>query len=143
MRLINYNYSPLSVSNRLNRLLGTRTSAIERFGELFDGFWDTETVSNQPAVDFYEDDKNFFVRLELPGVKKDAISLEFENAVLTLSSDHSETKKSEQTSYSFKRSIALPEGAAPDKVTANLKDGILTVTIPKREVAEKRLIKVN
>ena len=142
MKLIHYNYSPLSESNNFNRLFDFRTSAIERLGELFDGFCNNETCSNQLAVDFHEDDKNFFARMELPGVKKDAIKLEVENAVLTCSGDYSEETKNGKANYSFKRSISLPEGAAYDQISADLKDGVLTVRIPKKEVAETRRIKV-
>ena len=142
MKLINYNCSPRSRSNGLNRLFGFRNSAIEHFGDLFDGFWNDESDSNQLAVDFYEDDESFFARMELPGVKKDAINLEIVNGVLTCSVNYSEKNKSGKADYSFKRSITLPEEAASDQVSADFKNGILIVKIARKEIPEARRIKV-
>ena len=142
MKLIHYNYSPLSKSNSLNRLFGFKNSAIERLGDLFDGFWNDETASNQLAVNFYEDDKNFFARVELPGVKKDAINLEIENGVLTCSGNYSEKTRNGKADYSFRRSITLPEEAASDQTSADFKNGVLTVKIAKKETPEALRIKV-
>jgi HSP20 family protein len=142
MKLIRYEYPQAPSTSAFNRLFDLGMPAVERFGELFDDFWGSEAGSHQPAVDLYEDDHNFFARLELPGVKKDAIDLELENAVLTFSGSYSEKTKDMESDYSFQRSIGVPDGVVLDKVTASYKDGILTVTMPKEDTCKPRQITV-
>jgi HSP20 family protein len=142
MKLIRYKYPNTTGCNSLSRLFKFETPPIERFGKLFDELLGSEADADQLPVDLYEDNKNFYVRMELPGVDKDAINLELENAVLTCSGNYSEKTKNGNTDYSFKRSISIPDEAVADQISANQKDGVLTVTIPKKEVAEARRIKV-
>ena len=136
MKLVRYEYPDTKSSNSLSSLFDFGTPTIERFGRLFDEFLGTETHSDQLPVDLYEDDKNFYARMELPGVDKDTIDLELENAVLTCSGSYSEKTENGKTDYSFKRSISVPDDAELDQVSASHKDGVLTVTLPKKEASE-------
>ena len=142
MKLVRYEYPNTKSSNPLSHLFDFGTPAIERFGRLFDDFWGTEAYTDQLPVDLYEDEKNFYVCMELPGVDKNTINLELENAVLTCSSSYSEETKNGKTDYSFKRSVPLPDEAVLDQVSASYKDGVLTVTAPKKKAAETHQIKV-
>ena len=142
MKLIRYQYPNITDYGSLGRLFDFGTPTFKRFKGLFDDFLNTESGLGQLAANLYEDDKNFFVRMELPGVKKEAINLELENSVLTCSGNYSDETKKGKADYSFKRSVSIPDGAAPDQVSANYKDGVLTVKIPKKDVAEARRIKV-
>ena len=90
-------------------------------------------------VDLHEDRDNVYVRAELPGVSREAISLEMIEGFLTL---HATRKDGEQT-LSYNRSIAIPESVQADKVTAALENGVLTVTLPKQEQAKPRKIAIN
>ena len=143
MNLIRYQYPNTTNSNSLENLFnfGT-TSTIRRFGKLFDEFLGSGIYADQPLVDLYEDDKSFYAHFELPGVDKNQINLELENAVLTCSGSHSKGSKDGTANYNFKRSILIPDEAAQDNVSANFKNGVLVVTIPKKEAAEARRIKV-
>lgn len=142
MKLIRYKYPNTINSNPLGRLFGSETPSFVRFEKLFDEFLGAESQQNQIPADLYEDDQNFFVRLELPGVDKDKIDLELEKSVLTCSGRYSKESGNGKTDYSFKRSVSVPKEAASDQVSANYKDGVLTVTLPKKEVSVPRRIKV-
>ena len=142
MKIIRYKYPTASSSNSLNCLFGSGSPSIGRFQKLFDEFLGVESPQDQLPADLYEDDQNFFVRLELPGVNKDEIDLELENSVLTCSRRHSEKTEDGKANYSFKHSMSVPKGVVSDQVFANYKDGILTVILPKKEASVPRRIKV-
>lgn len=95
-----------------------------------------------PAVDLYEDDNNFYTRIELPGVKKKEIDVKLENEVLTISGNQKSTKKKGEQNLSFNRSLSIPDGIQGDKIKATYEDGILTVTLPKIELRKPKLIEV-
>ena len=136
MKLIRYQYPNTTGYGSLGRLFDFGTPTFKRFKELFDDFLGAESELGQLPVDLYEDDKNFFARMELPGVKKEAINLELDNSVLTCSGNYSNETEKGKANYSFKRSISIPDGAASDQVSANYKDGILTVKMPEKDLGK-------
>ena len=96
------------------------------------------------AVDLYEDKDNTYVRAELPGVDRKDINVEMVDDYLTISgarkafgADGKETE-----SVEFSRSITVPEAVQADKIAAAYENGVLTVTLPKREEAKPRKITV-
>lgn len=99
-----------------------------------------------PAVNIKEDKENFFVEVAAPGMNKNDFKIVNENGALTISCERKEEKQEikEDESYSrkefyyasFSRSFTLPESADADKITANYKEGILSVSIPKKEEAK-------
>ena len=95
-----------------------------------------------PAADLYEDDNNFYARIELPGVKKKEIDVKLENAVLTVSGNRKSKENEGEQSLSFNRSLSIPDGIQGDKIKATYEDGILTVTLPKVELSKPKLIEV-
>ena len=94
------------------------------------------------AADLYEDDNNFYARIELPGVKKKEIDVKLENALLTISGNRKSTENEGEQSLSFNRSLSIPDGIQGDKIKATYEDGILTVTLPKVEIRKPKLIEV-
>jgi HSP20 family protein len=104
-----------------------------------------------PPLDVFEDKDNLIVRAEVPGMKREDIDVSFHDGVLTLSGERkSEEKYSEAETYRserflgrFQRTVTLPTPVDADKVKANYKDGILTVTLPKTEEAKPKQIEVN
>lgn len=90
-------------------------------------------------VDLYEDKDNTYVRAELPGVKREDIAVEMVEDYLTINA----TRKEGEQSFSFSRSITIPESVQADKVSAALEHGVLTVTLPKQEQAKPRKIAIN
>ena len=105
------------------------------------------------GVDIREDNDHFYVEAELPGFKKEEVDITLENQTLTISAERryenkqGDEKKGElllhERRYSrFLRSFTLPPTVDEGSVNARLQDGVLTVTINKREETKPRKIKV-
>ena len=103
-----------------------------------------------PLVNVTEDQNNYYVRAELPGVKADELDISVTGETLTLSGERNLPEESEKASYhrrereagSFSRVISLPTRLDVDKVNAHAEDGVLTVVLPKAESAKPRQISV-
>ncbi len=104
-----------------------------------------------PALDMYEDGDNLYVRVELPGMKKEDIELSLHDNTLSISGERkgedkfkeAEVYRSERFVGRFQRTVGLPTLVNSDKVKAHYQDGILTVTLPKAEEAKPKHIDVN
>ncbi|MCC7207573.1 MAG: Hsp20/alpha crystallin family protein [Anaerolineae bacterium] len=105
-----------------------------------------------PATDVHETENEIVVKAELPGFNPDQIDIRVEGNVLTIKgqvSSEQERKEEgqvhlrERRMSSFQRSFSLPVGVDPDKAEANFENGVLTLTLPKREDARARRIAVN
>ncbi len=107
----------------------------------FDSFRSSRSRSSLVA-DLYEEPDAYHVVLELPGVAKEDVSVELENAVLRVSGKHTDSSDDSERSYEFQRSLAVPENVNGDSVSAALTDGLLHVTLPKREESKPRSISV-
>lgn len=93
-------------------------------------------------VDAYQDTHNVYVRAELPGFKRDAIKVEVVDGYLTLEATRESEAEKGSHHAKFNRSISLPEDVQADGITAAYVDGVLTVTLPKKEEAKPRKISV-
>lgn len=104
-----------------------------------------------PAVDILEKDGNLMLRAELPGMEEKDIELKLEGSVLTLRGERRFESEDQSGSYhrierrygSFSRSFTLPDSADLDKVKADYKNGVLTVTVPQRPESRPREIAVS
>ncbi len=96
------------------------------------------------AVDLYEDKDNTYVRAELPGVDRKDINVEMVDDYLTISGSRKAfgADGKETEAVEFSRSITIPESVQADKIAAAYENGVLTVTLPKREEAKPRKISV-
>ncbi len=103
-----------------------------------------------PAMDVSEDDRQYAITVELPGIRKDDVHVELQEGMLTIrgekSSEREEKKEQrrymERTYGSFSRSCRLPGDADGDRLDASFKDGVLTITIPKTEESKPRTIAI-
>ena len=102
-----------------------------------------------PSLDVTSDDKAYAMKVELPGVAPEAVKLEVSDGVLTISGEKKEETKDEQTkevrecSYgSFTRSMTLPEDGDAEHITATSKNGILTVSIPRKAPDQSKVRKI-
>lgn len=108
-----------------------------------------------PQVNVKENEKSFELELVAPGQKKEDFNIEIDNDMLTISTE-AKTEKIEQEEgkftrrefriSSFKRAFTLPETVKADEINAAYKDGILTLTLPKKEEAlpkAKRMIEIS
>ena len=147
MRLVRYSYptfrtatpsfgfprSPWSgLESEIDRLFET---ALTDFGG---------TSANRFPVDLYEDENNTYVRAELPGVNRDDINVELTDGYLTLSASRKTTggEGKEEEAFSFSRAVTVADDVQADKVSAAYENGVLTVTLPKREEAKPKKITV-
>jgi len=133
-----------SIHERMNRLFG------ETFGSSLapEEGW---TRGWEPAVDIFEADDAIVVRAEIPGVEKDQVGVEVKDGILTLRGERKFERDVKEESYhriersygSFQRSFTLPVSVDPDKVRASLKNGVLEVTLAKKEQARPKQIKIS
>lgn len=107
-----------------------------------------------PLANIAETNKEYKVEISVPGMKRDDFKVDIENGVLTVTSEKEEEKKEEDKNYkrrefsysSFSRTFSLPENVNENKISAKYDNGILQVTIPKKEATEqkpKKAIKVS
>ncbi len=122
------------------------------FSDIFAPLARTEGEVGQwiPPVDVYSDDAKLVVQAELPGIKQEELDVNFHDGVLTIKGERkheSETKEEgyhrvERTYGTFHRAVRLPAEVDGEKAKAELKDGVLTITLPKAEQAKARKIKI-
>ena len=132
--------------NRLTSFFGRRLPLLRGPGEAEEMTLATWT----PRVDVAEDDKEYVISVELPGVKKDEVNVSVEDRVLSISGERKSEREEkgkqyhriEQSYGTFMRSFTLPEGVAGEKLSADFRDGILRVHVPKKEGAKTKEIEV-
>jgi len=149
MRIVRYTYP--SYRNQAPALGGFARSPwsgleaeIDRLFETTLGDFAGTTNNTRFPVDLYEDKANTYVRAELPGVNRDDINVEVVDGYLAITAARktpAEDGKAEE-SFSFSRSVSLNEEVQADKVSAAYENGVLTVTLPKREEAKPKKITV-
>ena len=104
-----------------------------------------------PALDVQEDKDNYTISVELPGMKREDISVTLQDGVLVISGERKAEKVTEGVAFhrqerfygKFQRVLTLATPVAADKVKAAYKEGILAVTLPKSEEAKPRQIDVS
>lgn len=130
------------IQNSMNRL----------FDDAFDDFLGSNrgrSIGWAPAVEIYETTQNLVLIAEVPGFEKNDITISLENNQLTFAGERIVTEKenrqyhrNERRFGKFERSFQLPGSFDGEKVQANLKNGLLTITVPKREEAKPKQIEV-
>ncbi|HOV38592.1 MAG TPA: Hsp20/alpha crystallin family protein [Spirochaetales bacterium] len=130
---------------------------LDRMREEFDRFFGLEPMISglfdrvkSPAIDVVEQDDAFVVTCDLPGVDMKDLEVNIANNVLTIKGekkDSREVKDSKvyrQESWfgSFQRTLSLPDIVDPDKIEAVMKDGVLKITLPKKEEVKPKQIAV-
>lgn len=149
MRIVRYNYPTYrSLAPALANFTRSPWSGLENeidrlFETALSGFGDGSSAARFP-VDLYEDKDNTYVRAELPGVSRDEINVEMVEDYLTISGARKTpgANGEGEQSFSFSRSVNIPEDVQAENVSANYADGVLTVTLPKREEAKPKKISV-
>ena len=110
----------------------------------------SSTNTSLPAVNVKENDNEFSIEVAAPGMTKKDFNISFHNNVLTISSEKKEEKKEKEDNYSrkefsyqsFQRSFTVSDNTVDsDKIAAKYTDGILTITLPKREEVKPKPLK--
>jgi HSP20 family protein len=117
-------------------------------GRLWEENWSLTTWA--PVCDIYETDNEIVVKAELPEVKKEDVHVSIENNLLTIRGERKLSEETKRENYhrlerrygAFTRSFTLPSFADTSKINAEFKDGMLRVTLPKREEAKPKQIEV-
>ena len=121
-----------------------RISIFDEFNKIFNGINTYESTKSynsiwEPAYDIHEDDKNYYLSFDLPGIGKDSIDISISNDMLIVSgSRKSESNHNDKYSRfnsiqygDFQKSFNLPENVNQDKISAKMKDGVLNMAIKK------------
>jgi HSP20 family protein len=125
---------------------------IRVFEDAFNRFF-TEPQTNRPwtpAVDIYETENDLVVKADLPEVELKDIDVRVENQTLTIAGERKFEKQDNVAGYhriersygNFTRSFAVPNSFDTEKIAASFKNGVLSVSLPKKEAAKPRQIKV-
>lgn len=110
-----------------------------------------ETGDWAPAVDIHENENNFIIHADLPGIDKENIDVSMENNTLTIKGErnhfhedkHKDYVRTERVMGRFYRRFTLPDTADSENITAKTEKGVLEVTIPKKDIAKPRSITVS
>jgi HSP20 family protein len=135
-------------------LMATQRDFDRLFREAFSpvlGEGEVSTRTWAPPVDIYENGDNLVLKAELPGVNPEDVDIRVEDNTLYLKGERKFEKEVEEQNYhrversygTFTRTFALPNSIDADKVAAHYKDGVLTLTMPKKEEAKPKTIKIN
>lgn len=140
--------------------LTTNTTTMNRMRDGFDRLFDSmlptfartlgvQSTNGGPAMNIIEDDVNIYVETELPGIMLEDIELSVTNDVLTIvgsrvlsAEDDTTVLRRERVDYNFERSISIPVSVELDRTSAEVRNGVLTVTLPKSETSRTRRIVV-
>lgn len=147
MKLVRYTYPSVRNLAPLGRFQGSPWAGLEtEIDRLFESAltdFNSGSTTRFPA-DLFEDKDNVYVRAELPGVNRDDINVEMVDDYLTIAATRKVPAGEGQNeeSFSFSRSVTIADQIQTDKVSAAYENGVLTVTLPKREETKPKKITV-
>ena len=131
---------------RYNRHLSNRSNdLLNPFDDFFRSFFGTDVSTNAMRVDVKDEGDHYLLEADMPGIKKEDVSIEVNDGVLTISADINQEKKetkegyvcSERRSGHVERSFNL-EGIDVGSIKADYRQGVLMVRLPKEKVQEKK-----
>jgi HSP20 family protein len=133
-----------TLQERINRIFDESAKNVNFEDEVSKCDW-------RPLVDIFDSENAIVINVELPGVTKENITLDVKENILTLKGVRKTDEEVRNEHYyrqercfgSFERSFTLPSDIDPAKISANFKDGILRIEIPKIEVKKPKQIKIN
>ena len=142
---------------RTNPLLSELSGVAGRLNRLFgrDDLLDSDAMSGPgdwvPAVDILEAEREMIIKAELPGVEAKDVVVSLDNNVLTLKGERKTEREVSRENYhrmerafgSFHRSFTIPAFVDAENVKAEFRNGLLTITLPKKDSARGRSIEVN
>src|SRR5258708_25226552 len=131
-----------TLQDQINRLF---SDSLDRTGE------EGSLTAWAPAVDIYETEHELVVKADLPDIKPEELDIRVENNILAIRGERKFEKKVNENNYlrveraygSFSRSFSLANTVNSEAIKAEYKNGVLTLTVPKRQEAKPKQIKVN
>ena len=143
MTLVKWTPRPMTVFNEVDNMINS----------MFNRDWNLEPIQStkwNPAVDVKETDSSFLISADIPGLTKKDINIEVSDDVLSITGERIEDNVEDSDLYhyrerskgAFTRSFHLPESVDEKKISANFKDGILNIELPKTKVIEPKSRKI-
>ncbi len=141
------------VPYRKTNELRPMSNMLSLFDEFFNRFYEEEGEEDNfraMAIDIVEHDKDFEILANLPGFKKDDVKISIHDNQLMIEANSNVTKEEtkgtvyrcERYSGSYRRNLLLPENVEVSKISAKMEDGVLKLTIPKKEPSPKKEITI-
>jgi HSP20 family protein len=135
-------------------MTGLAALEIDRLNQMFDAAFSSEPLTQHawvPPVDIVETaDRDIVVRIDLPDMKREDIRVGYENNMLTVEGERKRSEDPKETYHrverghgAFRRSFSMPAAIDAARITADYKEGVLTVILPRREETRPRQIAVN
>ena len=142
----------MALTELMKKTNGERTPDIFRgFSNIFDEFFRNELMTRDisgfvPAVNIGEDNDNYFVEIAAPGYSKEDFKVEMVDHMLSISAERQKEESEEQKNYSrkeftygsFKRTLSMPETVNEEDIHAKYQDGVLKLTLPKKEESKAK-----
>jgi len=133
-----------TVQERINRIFDETASRTNYDDEVSKCDW-------RPIVDIYDSENAIIINAEIPGVTKENITLDVKENILSIKGERKAEEEIRKENYyrkercfgSFERAFTLPSAVDPGRITANFKEGVLKVEIPKPEGKKPKQIKIN
>jgi len=143
-------WTPRTPTRLLDRGIGTMN---DNWNSMFDewlGLAPATSCDWMPALDVHEDEDQYRVKVDLPGLTREQVELSFEGDVLTISGERKEEQektngqlhRSERFAGRFTRSLRFPGDVKPEGIQAAFQNGVLEITLPKADQARRRKIEV-
>ena len=140
----------MSLKIRINDEVSDFQKQIEKFFGGFNTSMDLYENVSTPLTDFYEGKDDFKIVMNLPGIKKEDISIESDAESMEIKVNKEETKENKNTKYyvrerrvgKFMRRINFPSFIDPNNAKISLQDGVLTVIVPKSEASKRIALKI-
>lgn len=140
----------MSLKIRINDEVSDFQKQIEKFFGGFNTSMDLYENVSTPLTDFYEGKDDFKIVMNLPGIKKEDISIESDAESMEIKVNKDETKENKNTKYhvrerrvgKFMRRINFPSFIDPNNAKISLQDGVLTVIVPKSEASKRIALKI-
>ena len=135
-----------------------RSDYFDNFGDVFNGFFRSPLTHQSvrkariPAVDVAETDTAYQVKAELPGIRKEDLDVTVDDGVLTIKAEHNDNQeqtengqliRQERSYEKFARSLRLGANVDEETITAEYRDGVLHITLPKAKEVQPRKVEVS
>jgi len=151
MAIVRWNPSRdlLNIEREFNRMFNSFNKQFG-FGDSEDDLMEYENAVWSPLTDISEDEDNYTLKLDLPGVKKEDVKISYENGQLSISGERKQESEKKTSKYhrversygKYFRSFNLPAKIQENKIEAEFRDGQLIISVPKSEEAKPKQIEV-
>lgn len=133
-----------SLQERMNRLF---EEAVERRAQTGDSEGEIERADWVPAADVFEKDDEYTLALDLPGIERETLDVSLDESRLTIRGERAQredasARRTERPHGRFARSFTLPDAVDRRGITADYKDGVLLLHLPKRREPEEKRVKI-